>query len=274
MPYPDTAELLIDFAAPGVLVVRLHRPERRNAWTITMEAEYFAVLAAAADDPGVRALVLTGSGDSFCPGFDGARLDQVSQGERVDLSSRPSVTEVRRFPKPMIAAINGACAGIGLVHALLCDVRFVADTARVSTAFTRRGLAGERAVTWLLPRQIGLENAMDLLLSGRTISATEAHGLGLASRVAPAVDVLAQAVEYAAELAQRCSPLAMAVMREQVYGDLDRSFGESVAVSDDVMIRLSAGADLAESVAAYTERRPARFADLPVGFDAAGWIAG
>jgi enoyl-CoA hydratase/carnithine racemase len=267
LPSPD---LLQDLRPDGVLVLTLHRPERGNAWTIPLEAAYFAALAAAADDPAVRAVVLTGAGDSFCPGMDAERLTEISAGASVDIESRPSVTAVRRFPKPLIAAINGACAGIGLVHALLCDVRFVADSARVSTAFTRRGLAGERTITWLLPRIVGMERALDLLLTARTISGTEAHQLGLASRLAPRETVLADAIAYAGQLG-RCSPLAVALVREQVYADADRSFDESSAAADALTVRTAAGPDFAESVRAWAERRPAEFAPLPVGFDARAW---
>jgi enoyl-CoA hydratase/carnithine racemase len=274
VPDPSTGEreVLTDRHDDGVLIITLNRPEQRNAWTVSMEAQYFAALAAAADDPGVRAVVVTGSGGHFCPGFDAARLSQVAGGVTVELGDRPTVAEIRRFPKPMIAAINGACAGIGLVHALLCDVRFVAEDARVATAFTRRGLAGERAVTWLLPRLVGVERALDLLLSGRTVSGAEAHALGLASRAGPATEVLDAAITYAGELARRSSPIAMAVMREQVWSDLDRTFAASSEVSDTVMIALSAGPDLAESVRAAEAGEKPAFPPLAAGFDAAGWI--
>jgi enoyl-CoA hydratase/carnithine racemase len=266
-------ELIAEMAAPGVLLVTLSRPEQRNAWTVVMEREYFRALADAASNAEVGAVVLTGDGTSFCPGFDAARLDEVAGGSPVDLSDRPGVAAVRRFPKPLIAAVNGACAGIGLVHALLCDVRFVAEEARISAAFTRRGLAGERAVSWLLPRQIGLERALDLLLSSRTVSGVEAARLGLAGRVLPRAELVDAAVDYAAEMVRVASPIAMAVMREQVYGDLDRTFAQSAAVSDAVMTALSAGPDLAESVEAHQARRPAVFPPLPPNFRAAEWIA-
>ena len=266
-------EVLTEQRADGVLVITLNRPARLNAWTIAMEAQYFAAVAAAADDPAVRAVVVTGRDEHFCPGFDSARLSQVAGGVTVDLADRPAVTEVRRFPKPMVAAVRGACAGIGLVHALLCDVRFVAEDARIATAFTRRGLAGERAVTWLLPRLVGVERALDLLLSGRTVSGAEAHAMGLAAHAVPAAEVLGAATAYAAELARRSSPVAMAIVREQVWSDLDRTFAAASEVSDAVMIALSAGPDLAESVrAAGAGERPA-FPPLPAAFDAADWIA-
>ena len=125
----------------------------------------------------MRAVVVTGAGPTFCPGADMARLGDLS-AEGASLPHRP-VDVPRAFPKPLIAAINGACAGVGLVQALFCHVRFAADTARFSTAFARRGLVAEYGIAWTLPRLVGLENALDLLLSGRTFDASEAKALGV-----------------------------------------------------------------------------------------------
>ena len=122
----------------------------------------------------------------------------------------------RTFPKPLVAAINGACAGVGLVQALFCHVRFAADTARFSTAFARRGLIAEYGIAWTLPRLVGLENALDLLLSARTFDAAEAKELGLVSRVVPREDVLSAAQEYARDIAGNCAPSAVAVIAAQV----------------------------------------------------------
>jgi enoyl-CoA hydratase/carnithine racemase len=265
-------EVVIGAPADGVRLLTLTRPERRNAWTLAMEAQYFAALATAAADPDVRAVVVTGAGDHFCPGFDPERLGESAGGVLVELRDRPSIGSIRHFPKPMIAAVNGSCAGIGLAHALLCDVRFVAEEARISTAFVRRGLAGERAVTWMLPRLVGTERALDLLLSGRTISGSEAHQLGLASRLMPRAEVVSGAVAYAAEIARRCSPTALAAMRAQLYGDLGRSFDEASAISDAIVVSMSAGRDLGLSVQAASAGSRPQFPPLPAGFDADGWI--
>src|SRR3954469_16739276 len=198
----------------GVATLTLNRPERRNGWSPELEAAYFAALDACDADDDVVAVVLTGAGSTFCPGLDTQRLSAVSS-TGLDLSGRPPVFRPRSFGKPLIAAVNGACAGIGLVQALMCDVRFAARGARFSTAFARRGLAAEYALSWILPRLIGVENALDLLLSGRTFDADEAHRLGLVSRVVEPETVLDAAREYARELARNCSPASMATIRHQ-----------------------------------------------------------
>jgi enoyl-CoA hydratase/carnithine racemase len=169
--------------------------------------------------------------------------------------------------KPLIAAINGACAGIGLVQALICDIRFAARGARFTTAFTRRGLAGEYNLPYVLPRVVGLENALDLLLSGRVFDADEAKELGLVSRVVEPEDLLDAARAYARDIARNCSPRAMAVVRHQVYGDLDRPFEEALARSYSAMEFFAGSPDFREGVASFVEKREPKFEGLPAGFD-------
>ena len=166
----------------------------------------------------------------------------------------------------MIAAINGACAGIGLIQALYCDLRFAARGARMSTSFTRRGLGAEYGTSWMLPRLVGVERALDLLLSGRTFDAEEAHTMGLVGRLCDPADVVADAQAYAAELARFSSPRAMAAVRYQVYADLDDDFETSWTRTLRIMQRMNAHADFAEGVASFTERRDPAFDPLPPGF--------
>jgi len=162
----------------------------------------------------------------------------------------------------LIAAINGACAGVGLVQALFCHVRFAADTARFSTAFVRRGLVAEYGIAWTLPRLIGVEHALDLLLSGRVVDAQEAARIGLVSRVLPRDEVLPAAQDYARELARRSAPNAMAVILRQVLDELDATFDEALARSYREVDAVIGGADLREGVASYVEKRPPRFPPL------------
>jgi enoyl-CoA hydratase/carnithine racemase len=220
----DQDLVLTEVDADGVATFTLNRPERRNAWTAAMENRYFDVLAAADADPAVRAGVLTGAGTSFCPGLDMGRLAEVA-GRPVNIAARRPQYAPRLFRKPLIAAINGACAGIGLTQALMCDVRFAARGARFSTAFARRGLGAEYGMSWVLPRYVGVGHALDLLLSSRVFEAGEASELGLVNRVTEPAEVLTVAREYARDLARNCSPAAMAVIRHQVLADLDASFG-------------------------------------------------
>ena len=260
--------VLYEVDADGVATVTLNRPERRNAWSIPMERRFFDVLGEAAADPAVRVVVLTGAGRSFCPGMDVQRLEQNAQpGQSLNLQERVPMYSMRPIPKPMVAAINGACAGIGLVQALICDVRFAARGARMTTAFTRRGLAAEYNLSYVLPRVIGLENALDLLLSGRTFDADEARALGLVSRVVEPEDLLTAAQAYARDIARNCSPRAMAVVRHQVYGDLDRDFTGALRRSYSVMEYFAGSPDFREGVASFTEKREPKFEGLPADFD-------
>ena len=174
-----------------------------------------------------------------------------------------------QLPKPLIAAINGACAGIGLIQALQCDVRFAARGARFSTAFARRGLAAEYNLAWVLPRLIGVEHALDLLLSARIFDAEEALRIGLISRVCEPDQVLAAAQAYARDIAVNCAPTAMAMIRRQVYDDMDVSFNESLRRSFATMSYLNTQPDLLEGIASFQTKRSPRFAPLPADFDAA-----
>src|SRR5260370_20415556 len=212
----DDADLVrTEVDADGVATFTLNRPDRRNAWTAAMENRYFDVLAAADTDPAVRVAVLTGAGSTFCPGFDMGRLGEVA-GRQIDISDRRPQYAPRLFRKPLIAAINGACAGIGLTQALMCDVRFAARGARFCTALARRGLGAEYGMSWVLPRYVGVGNALDLLLSSRVFEADEAKGLGLVNRVLEPGEGLPAAREYARDLARHCPPAPIAPTPHQV----------------------------------------------------------
>jgi enoyl-CoA hydratase/carnithine racemase len=265
MPH-DQDLVLTDVDADGVATFTLNRPERRNAWTAAMENRYFDVLADADTDPAVRAGVLTGAGTSFCPGMDMGRLAEVA-GRPVDLSARRPQYAPRLFRKPLIAAINGACAGIGLTQALMCDVRFAARGARFSTAFARRGLGAEYGMSWVLPRYIGVGNALDVLLSSRVFEADEARELGLVNRVLEPSQVLPAAREYARDLARNCSPAAMAVIRHQVLADLDTSLEEASRRSYAAMEILNNSEDFREGVDSFVQKRPPAFRPLADDLD-------
>jgi enoyl-CoA hydratase/carnithine racemase len=263
-------DLVLAAVEAGVCTLTLDNPERRNAWSVAMEERYFALLDEADADPNVRAIVVTGAGTTFCPGLDTQRLSVTSKAGLLDLSGRRPQTYPLAIRTPMVAAINGACAGIGLMQALQCDVRFAARGAKFTTAYARRGLPAEYGSSWLLPRLIGVENALDLLLSARVVEADEAKALGLVSRVVEPERVLPEAQAYARDLAEHCSPRSMAAIRRQVYGDLSRTFGESMVHTLALMQELAGNPDFAEGVASFVEKRPASFPGLDPSFHVHG----
>src|SRR5438270_7807576 len=245
----------------GVLVLTLNRPERNNAWTIEMEQEYFDALTEAAGNPEVKVIVVTGAGKSFCPGMDMQVLTESgASGRPITEEPRRPMTLARLVPKPVIAAINGACAGIGVIQACAADMRFAARGAKIATSFTRRGLPAEHALSWILPRIIGTGAAMDLLLSGRTVLAEYAHEIGLIDRLCEPGAVLDDAVVYARDVAENCAPRAMAAIKQQVWSDWERTYEQSRLVSLDLVETLRS--DLREGSASYVEKRPPQFAPL------------
>ncbi|HEV3045906.1 MAG TPA: enoyl-CoA hydratase [Solirubrobacteraceae bacterium] len=264
----------------GVALLTLNRPERLNAWTQEMEHAYFGLLAGCAEDERVRAIVVTGAGRGFCAGADMQQLQalgdaaQPADAQPPDAhaaapgnGAAPAQTRERlpqsfplTIPKPIVAAINGACAGIGLVQALMCDLRFAARGAKLTTAFARRGLVAEHGIAWMLPRLVGPARALDLLLSGRVVLAEEAHELGLVNRVASPEALLEETLAYARDMAVNCSPASMATMKSQVYADLARPLPDALAAADELMLASFAKPDFVEGVASFVERREPRFA--------------
>jgi enoyl-CoA hydratase/carnithine racemase len=259
----QSQEIVLTERRGQVLVLTLNRPERLNAWNDDLEARYFALLDEAELDPDVRAIVLTGAGRGFCAGADMDDLQSVGAGNEPVLSPH---TRPRAFPltvrKPMIAAINGAAAGLGLVEALYCDIRFAAPTAKLTTAFARRGLIAEYGIAWILPRLIGPSRALDLLLSGRVILAQDAVAIGLVDRVVEPGALLDEAVAFANELATYSSPTSMSLIKAQVQRAMDSDFATAVAEADELMLESFRQPDVAEGVASYLEGRPPAFAPL------------
>src|ERR1700693_1189015 len=205
-------EVVLFDVQDGVALLTLNRPDRLNAWTPEMQTRYFDLLEECSAREDVRAIVLTGAGRGFCAGADMQNLEQIAGGDGERSSGvhdpRP-VTFALGVPKPVIAAINGPCAGLGLVHAVMCDLRFAAASAKLTTAFARRGLVAEHGVSWILPRLVGPARALDLLLSGRIVLGAEAAELGLVNRAVEDGSALEEAVEYARMLASESSPASM-----------------------------------------------------------------
>ena len=270
---PTAEEMVLYDVSDRVAVVTLNNPSARNGWNPTMERQYFEQLDRADADQDVRVIVVTGTDGYFCPGLDMKALQQTA-GAHAGLvrEGRRPMHYPLRIRKPMIAAINGACAGMGLLHSLFCDVRFAARGARFSTAYVRRGLPAEYGSSWLLPRLIRLDHALDLLLSGRVFDADEAASMGLVTRVCEPDDLIPAVHEYAQMLASQSSPRAMMAIRRQIYTDLSQDFETALTRSLHVMHQFNTteNPDFGEGVASFVERREPRFEPLPPDFQLAG----
>jgi enoyl-CoA hydratase/carnithine racemase len=255
----DRAEVVLREIRDGVAILTLNRPERLNAWTPAMEARYFGFLEEAAADPDVRVIVVTGAGKGFCPGVDMEALKDIGTGGTFEHSGKPQTFPLT-IPKPIIAAINGACAGLGLVQALMCDLRFAAAGTKFTTGFVRRGLVAEHGISWMLPRLLGPARALDLLLSGRVVLAEEALSMGLVNRVVALDGLMETALRYADELVTHCSPSAMASIKYQVYRHYETDLAAALSETNEMMAASLKRPDFREGVASFVERRPPRFA--------------
>lgn len=255
-------ELVLSDLADGVLVLTLNRPDRLNAWTDELGRRYFDLLEEAERDRDVRVIVVTGAGKGFCAGADFQMLTGIQTGEYTMEQDKRPHTFPTTLGKPLIAAVNGACAGLGMVHALVCDVIFTASDAKWTTAFARRGLIAEYGMAWVLPKLIGQARALDLLLSARTFTGAEAAELGLVLRAVPGEQLLAETLAYARELAEASSPASMAVIKRQVWGDWGRSLDDSRDTAERLMFESFGRPDFAEGVASFLERRAPDFPPL------------
>ncbi len=261
------SELLYE-VRDAVAVLTLNRPERMNAWTPGLELLLRERFAQAEADPEARAILLTGAGRAFCAGAD---MDAVAAEDGPDSTVAPPAVEgdfAQRYSylmagrKPLVCAINGGAAGVGFVLPLFADIRLVAEGAKLTTAFARRGFVAEHGSAWLLPRLIGPMNAADLLLSGRTIRGAEAASLGLA-RALPDEGFAEAAFAVARDMAANCSPRSMSVIKAQLRGAWTQSLAEATRTADLELEKCHGSPDMAEGVAHFLARRPAAFPPLP-----------
>jgi enoyl-CoA hydratase/carnithine racemase len=283
------AEILYDVDDP-VATITLNRPEALNAWTDTMAGEVRDALGQAEHDPAVVGIVLTGAGKGFCAGADMKRLSALSgadggggsgggetvlvEGTSLERSTpmpgdeswgedlRGSYTYLMSVPKPIVAAINGPVAGMGVPIALSCDLRFMNEATVLTTSFAQRGLVAEWGLSWLLSRLVGPAHALDLLYSARRVDGAEAARMGLVNRALPADEVLPAAQAYVRELARGSSPTSMAIMKRQVYTELHAGLGAAERNAVALMRESFGRPDFAEGVASYVERRDPKFPRL------------
>lgn len=272
----ETIEYSVD---QHVATITLNRPDRLNAITSQLELELLEAMRTADVDEDVRVIVFTGNGKGFCAGADIELLQSVTQTDwaTADIEAkrqeympeRPHDTAAVDFQKtwsyfpaiskPIIGAINGAAVGLGFVLQLYCDIRIASDKAKFGTAFAQRGLIAEHGASWLLPRMVGISNALDLLYSARIIDAQEALRMGLVSRVVPHDELTDVVREYAHMLATSTSPRSQRVMKKQVYNALFTDLGEAIEAANDEMFLSFKCDDFKEGLAHFVEKRAPQF---------------
>jgi enoyl-CoA hydratase/carnithine racemase len=272
-------EIKYDVENP-IAVITMNRPDRLNAMTTQMLAEIRHALARAESDANVVGMILTGEGRGFCAGMDMDALDGISEDRSFDIDTTgleaepgdPAMgddfitgfTYMLALRKPLLAAVNGPCAGLGFCFAMLSDMRFVDSAAKFSTAFAQRGLVAEHAVSWLLPRLIGSSRALDLLWSARKFDGIEAERLGLADRLCEPGTSLETAKDYLRELAASASPTSLMVMKQQVYRHLMMPLGPAMLETQQLMNESLQRPDFREGVRSFLESRPPSFDRIKV----------
>ena len=260
----------------AIATITLSRPKRRNAWTGRMHAEYRSSLMEANGDRRVRVIVVTGDpeGGAFCAGADLAALkghaekgrydsgvgeDIEKPGYGVDPSFDASFAYHFGLDKPVIADINGAAAGVGLVLAAFADLRFAVQGAKFTTAHGRFNFPAEFGLSWVLPRIVGLTHAADLLLSSRVFTAEEALGMGFLNAVLPPDQLMAHVTAYARSLAASVSPGSVRETKHQIYRDLHRGAADAVVEAERLLEEMIRHPDYGEGVRAWMEKRAARW---------------
>lgn len=264
---PAYTDILYEVDGP-LAVITLNRPDRLNAWTQAMEDEMHAAMLQAEADEAVRAIIVTGAGRGFCAGADMGLLSGAaeSQGTREPRAAEAvsddnfdqKFSYMLKLKTPVIAAINGPVAGIGLCMVLFTDLRFMAEGAKLTTAFARRGLIAEHGSSWMLPRLIGNMNALELLFSGRLVGTAEAERLGLV-RSLPADGFLDAVKTYARDLVTTSSPRSIGVMKGQVYRAMFQNLSTAWDEANRLMVESFESEDFREGVSHFVEKRAPAF---------------
>ena len=262
--------------ADRVATITLHRPERLNAFTATMARELVAAFDATDADEDVRVVLLTGAGRGFCAGADLGRggktfdaTDETRAAERADFGTVGGAPRdgggivslrIAGSTKPVVVAFNGPAVGVGATMSLPADVRIAGESARFGFVFARRGLVPEAASSWFLPRIVGISQAMEWVATGRVFDAAEALAGGLVSRVVPDAELLATARALAAEIVENTSGVSVALARRMLWSMLGAATPwEAHRVDSNAILRLGRGADAAEGVTSFLEKRPPEF---------------
>ena len=254
----------------GIATIWLSRPKRMNAWTGRMHTEYRYLLSRAEQDRGVRGIVVTGRGKGFCVGGDSDALTGHIKKGGYD----PGTSEEIEWPgygvsddfdalfayhyglsKPIVAAINGPVAGVGLALACFADIRFAAPGIKLTTAHGKLNLPAEYGLSWVLPRLVGLGRANDLLLTSRVFYSEEAVAMGLVNQLFDSVNIVQQARGYLHEMVRAVSPNSIKQTRWQIYKDLHRDAASSVEDSEKLLKEMMKEQDYQEGVQAFLDKR-------------------
>lgn len=272
---PGYQDIVVHTEDP-VCVITLNRPEKLNAFTYRTLGELRRAVEAAAADPAVVGIVITGAGRGFSAGLDADTLAAVTGaagagevpaeaavvGRGADGELPGLFSYLLQVPKPVVAALNGVAAGGGVVLAALCDVRIASVDASLTTVFLKRGLVAEHGTSWVLPRLLGPGRALDLLWTSRRMGAEEALAAGMVEHVVPAAELLERAVAYVREIAANASPAAVAATKRMVYEHLGLGYADALRDADREQWLALDGPDAAEGAAALLEKRPPRFGRL------------
>ena len=255
----------------GVAVIWLNRPHRMNAWTGRLHTEYRHLLERANSDTAVRAIVVTGRGRGFCVGGDsealsghadrggydaGISADIAKPGYGTDEHFDASFAYHFGLDKPVIAAMNGPAAGVGLALACFADLRFAVPDVKFTTAHGKLNLPAEYGLSWMLPKIVGLGRANDLLLTSRVFTSDEALTLGFVNQIFEPAELVAQTVAYAHQLIASVSPNSLRQTRWQIYKDLHRDVASAVIESERLIEDMAMEEDFKEGIAALVEKRP------------------
>jgi len=269
-------EIIYEVADP-VATITINRPARLNALTARTQVEIKHAMIAAERDERVVGIILTGAGRAFSAGADMrslaeiaerravdqddtlAHLEAESRGREVDPEFRVTWSFIPSLKKPVIAAVNGPCAGMSTAIATMCDLRFASDSAVFTTSFSQRGLVAEHGLSWILPRLIGPAKALDLLWSARRVDAQEAERLGLVDRVVPDDELLPTTRGYIEDLARNSSPASIMIMKRQVYLHLMKPLHEAMEDTNRLMAESLTRDDFREGVASFVEKRAPAF---------------
>ncbi|MCZ6852540.1 MAG: enoyl-CoA hydratase-related protein [Gammaproteobacteria bacterium] len=259
-----TASEVLYEISDHVATITFNRPERRNTISGVMLEMLTESLLKANEDPEVRAVILTGSGKFFCAGLDlggggiaSGLSSKTSSPTNLDLRNTPP-TVLHGIDKPTICALNGSAAGYGMDIALGCDIRLMADSAKLAAAFTARGVVPESGGTWILPRLLGWSKAAEIIFTGRTLLADECKSLGLVSHIVPVEEVASAARKLALEIASN-APLAVQASKRMMRMGMNETFNDHVHHVFLQLLPLFKSDDFREGMAAFMEKRKADF---------------